>query len=61
VTKWGAVVLALFLDIVGVVAICGVVHKGLITYITGICFANVLGSVVTSALADSIAKAGGGE
>jgi hypothetical protein len=56
VTKWGAVVLALFLDIVGVVAICGVVHKGLITYITGIGFANFLGSVVVAALVDSSAK-----
>jgi uncharacterized membrane protein YjjB (DUF3815 family) len=56
VTKWGAVVLALFLDIVGVVAICGVVHKGLMTYTMGIIWANVLGSVVVSALADSLTK-----
>jgi hypothetical protein len=56
VRKLDAIFLALFFNIIGVIAICGTVHNGLISSIGGIIFANLLGSIVVAALVDSTRK-----
>jgi hypothetical protein len=59
--KLGVIMVASLIDAIGVMAICGVVHKGLMTYTTGIIWANMLGGLVVSVLADSLGKVEGGD